>query len=114
MSNPFQNIQLKNWPDYWLAVNGISFVLILGALVAGQELLGRTVTWVILFGGFLFFGIGAKKSHYKAHVKGVQGNMNVWVSKWRHSFLADAFAIIGIVLVTYSIVSFSGCCEPNN
>jgi hypothetical protein len=113
MVNPFKNIELKNWPDYWLAVSGLGFIILLGALVAGKNQPGSTVAWVILFGGLLLFGIGGKIAHYKAHIKGVEGNINVWVSKWRHGFLADTLAIIGIILIIYSVVTFLGLCAPN-
>jgi len=113
MENPFKNIQLKNWPDYWLAVTGISFVILLGGLVAGQQLLGGTVNWVMFFGGLILFGIGAQKAHYKAHINGIEGNMNVWVSKWRHSLLADVFAVAGLLLVLFAIAKFIGYPEPN-
>lgn len=99
MENPYKNIQLKNWPDYWLAVTGFSFVIIFGGLVAGQQLPGGIVAWVMLFGGLVIFSIGAQISHYKVHLKGIEGNMNVWVSKWRHNFLADALAVVGLLLV---------------
>lgn len=113
MSNPFKNIQLKNWPDFWLAVTGPAFIIVLGALVTGKNIPGNTVTWVILFGGLVLFGIGAQKAHYKAHIKGVQGNMNVWVSKWRHSFLANTFAILGLALVLLAVWLFLDLNAPN-
>jgi hypothetical protein len=51
MDNPLKNIQLKNWPDYWLAITGISFALVLGGLISGQHLPGMTVYWVMLLAG---------------------------------------------------------------
>lgn len=114
MENPFKNIQLKNWPDYWLAVTGASFVILLGGLVAGQQLPGGTVNWVIFFGGLVLLGIGAQKAHYKVHIKDGEGNMNVWVSKWRHSIAADIFVIVGLLLVLFSIEKFIGHSEPLN
>lgn len=113
VENPFRNIQLKNWPDFWLAITGIAFVVVLTGLVAGQQLPGGSATWVMLFGGFVMFGIGAQKAHYKAHLKGVEGNINVWVSKWRHSLLADLFAVIGVLLVLCAVVLFLGWSWPN-
>ena len=113
MTNPFKNIPLKDWPDYWLAVTGISFIIILSGLAAGKEFPGGTVAWIILFGGLLLFGIGAKKSYYKAHIKGVEVNINVWVSKWRHGFLSNTFAVIGVCMVLFSLSIFLGYYEPN-
>ncbi len=106
MENPFKNIQLKNWPDFLLAISGVSFVLVLGALVADQKLPGGTVAWAMLFGGLVIFGIGAQKAHYKTHIKNIKGNANVWVSKWRHSLLADAFAGVGLLLILFAIRYF--------
>ena len=106
MENPFKNIRLKHWPDYWLALTGPCLIIFLGALVANAEIPGNTVTWVILFSGMFIFGIGAQVAHYKIHLKGLEGNANVWISKWRHSFLANIFAVVGLSLILCAAAIF--------
>lgn len=104
MTDPFKNIQLKDWPDFFLAISGTSFVLILGALVAHQNMPGGIVNWLLFFGGTVLFGIGAKKAHYKARDINLPGN--VWVSKWRCDFLANTFALGGVALVLFGVLRF--------
>jgi hypothetical protein len=59
----------------------------------------------------MFFSIGAQKAHYKVRINDLEGNMNVLISKWRHSFLADFFTFIGLLLFLYSCAGFLGQLE---
>lgn len=113
MVNPFKSIQVKVWPDFLLAISGSSFTILLIALATNKDLPGSTLGWMVMFGGLVIFGFGAKKSHYKAHIKGIKGVKGIWVSKWNHSFLSDLFALIGVFLIIFSIAIFSGYCKPN-
>ncbi|MDR4516628.1 MAG: hypothetical protein MRK00_04485 [Nitrosomonas sp.] len=114
MVNPFKNIQLKYWPDYLLAITGVSFLVLLVGMISGRQIPGGIVYWVILFGGLVSFGIGAQIAHYRAHLKEIEGNINIWVSKWRHTILADSFAVIGVILVLYALGHFLGFyIDPN-
>ena len=51
------------------------------------------------FGGLVLFGIGGKAAHYKYRDPSIKGNSNAWFSGWRHSFLADTLAALGLVFV---------------
>lgn len=103
MENPFKNIQLKDWPDFLLAISGVTFVVSLIALFGGSSFAGLLV---LTFGGLVLFGIGGKIAHYRFRDATIQGNSNAWFSGWRHSLLADCFAALGILLVVIAIIGF--------
>lgn len=100
MNNPFTNIELKVWPDFLLAISGVLLVAAVVVMFAGNELALRLS---LGFGGLVLFGIGGKAAHYKYRDPSIKGNSNAWFSGWRHSFLADIFAALGIVLVCSSV-----------
>ncbi|MEP2627445.1 MAG: hypothetical protein ABJP66_06585 [Hyphomicrobiales bacterium] len=104
MENPLKNIEFKVWPDYLLAVSALLLVISVGALFAGAPL-GLPLS--ALFGGFFLFAIGGKIAHYKFRAPEAKGNANVWVSGWRHSFVADCFALLGVGLIVWAIWALS-------
>jgi hypothetical protein len=89
----FKNAKIQYWPEYWLVICGACLVVVLTGVVAGR----LDVPWLLLFGGLCLFGFGAKIAHYRERDKKLSSN--VWVSKWRHSFMADVFALCGFCLV---------------
>lgn len=103
MNNPFRNIQLKDWPDFLLAISGVSFVLSLVALFGGLSIAAMIVP---VFGGLVLFGIGGKIAHYRYRDASIIGNSNAWFAGWRHSFLADIFAGLGVFLILIAAVWF--------
>jgi len=96
VGNPFNNTQLKEWPDFLLAFSGVSFVVSLMAMFSGSSI---GLPCALIFGGLVLFGVGGKVAHYRFRDSGIKGNGNAWFSGWRHSLLADSFAGIGVVLV---------------
>lgn len=96
----FKNAKIQNWPDYWLVVSGVSLLIVLAGVAAGN----LEASWLELFGGLFLFGIGAKIAHYRARDSNIPGN--VWVSKWRHGLMADLFAIAGVGLVGLAAYQF--------
>lgn len=103
MENPFRNIQLKDWPDFLLAITGFSFVISLIALFGGSAFAGL---FVLAFGGLVLFGIGGKVAHYRFRDATIKGNSNAWFPGWRHSLLADCFAGLGMLLVIVAAIWF--------
>ena len=77
LENPFRNIQLKDWPDFLLAVSGVSFVVSLIAFFGGSS---SAVPFVLVFGGLVLFGIGGKIAHYRFRDGAIKGNSNALVS----------------------------------
>ncbi|WP_115718825.1 hypothetical protein [Gallaecimonas mangrovi] len=103
MSNPFKNIELKYWPDFVLAISGISFVMVLGALIAGVTLPGGTLGWVLLFFGVIAFGVAGKHAHYRRHDK----EIHKWVSAWRASFLSNILVLVSLGLIGGAVYVFA-------
>lgn len=103
MENPLKNIQLKDWPDFLLAVSGASLCVSVIAILSGSAL---GASYALLFGGVFLFGVGGKIAHYKYRDPDIKGNINAWFTGWRHGLLADSFAIIGILLVFLAIYAF--------
>lgn len=99
MNNPFSGIELKTWPDFLLAISGTLLVASVVAMFSGNDLALRLS---VGFGGFVLSGIGGKIAHYKFRDSSVKGNANAWFSGWRHSFLADIFAVTGVALILFS------------
>lgn len=96
MESPFKSIKLKYWPDFLLAISGSAFVVSLVAMYSGIAFAQKLS---VGFFGFVLFGIGGRIAHYQFRGPSIRGNNNAWFSGWRHSPLADFFAIAGIVLV---------------
>lgn len=103
MENPFKNIQLKDWPDFLLAITGVSFVTSLIALFGDSSFASL---FVLTFGGLALLGIGGKIAHYRFRDPTIKGNSNAWFPGWRHSLLADCFAGLGILLVVVAVILF--------
>lgn len=83
-----------------LAISGTLLITSVAAMFAGK-VLGYSLS--ILFGGFVFLGLGGKIAHYKFRDPKITGNSNAWFSGWRHSFLANIFAIAGISMIFLAI-----------
>ena len=103
MDNPFKNIQLKDWPDFLLAISGLSFVVSLIALFGGSSFADE---FLLVFGGLVLFGIGGKVAHYRFRDAAIKGNSNAWFPGWRHSVLADSFAAFGVLLIVLAVIRF--------
>lgn len=103
VENPFKNIQLKDWPDFLLAISGVSFIVSLIALFGGSSF---AAALVLVFGGFVLFGIGGKAAHYRFRDSSIKGNSNAWFSGWRHSLLADSLAGSGVLLIVAAVIWF--------
>ncbi|SER76142.1 hypothetical protein SAMN05421690_10691 [Nitrosomonas sp. Nm51] len=86
-----------------LAISGAPFVISIIAMYSGNEL-GKYLS--IGFFGMVLFGIGGKIAHYKFRDPNINGNINAWFPGWRHSTLADSFAVFGISLMILCIVLF--------
>lgn len=102
MSNPFSNIELKHWPDFVLAISGISFVMVLAALISSTNLPGGTLGWVTLMAGVVCFGIAGKHAHYRRHDK----DIHKWISAWRMSVLSNILVVIAFGLISGSVYIF--------
>lgn len=96
MANIFANVRIQYWPDYLLVVSGTLLLASTTAMFSGIEYSGLVS---LLLGGVFVFGIGAQIAHFRYRDKSVNGNANAWFSGWRHSFLADAFSLIGVAIV---------------
>ncbi|RYZ73445.1 MAG: hypothetical protein EOP09_01880 [Proteobacteria bacterium] len=94
----FKNASIRYWPDYWLVFAGTVTVLAMGSYIAA----GLHPLWISLTFGLFLFGTGAKIAHYLVRDK--TSTVNAWFSKWRHSFMADSFAAVGLGVTTASIV----------
>lgn len=103
MESPFKNIELKHWPDFLLAISGAAFLASLVALYSDVQI-AKYLS--IFFFGFVLFGIGGKIAHYKYRDPNIGGNVNAWFSGWKHSLLADSFALFGVILIVLSIACF--------
>ena len=103
MKNPFSNIELKTWPDFLLAISGISFVMTLGAMISGIYLPGGTLGWVALMAGVVLFGIAGKQAHYRRHDK----KLNKWISAWRFNALSNIFVFASLALILGAIYVFA-------
>lgn len=102
MSNPFDNIQLKHWPDFLLALSGVSFTMAFWALIGGIVLPGGTLGWVFALAGVVSFGIAGKIAHYQRHDKAIYK----WVSAWRNNWLSNMFLIVTMLLLVSSVYVF--------
>lgn len=89
-----------------LSISGASYVASLIALFGGSSF---TSFFVLIFGGLVLFGVGGKIAHYRFRDATIKGNSNAWFPGWRHSFLADSFAVLGVLLVIISIIRFYAC-----
>jgi hypothetical protein len=96
MDNPLKNIELETWPDFLLAIAGLAFIISLTSLLSGSAVAAPTT---LIFSGIFSFGVGGKISYYRFRDSNIKRNKNAWFSGWRHSLLADSFAVIGVVLI---------------
>ncbi|MBE9516435.1 MAG: hypothetical protein IME93_05605 [Proteobacteria bacterium] len=98
--NPFKNIRIKYWPDYLLAVVGTCTIAAVIAYLADSN---RALPLMEIFGGLTLFGIGGEIAHYVYSKKGYGGMVSQHFSGWRHTLLADLFAVIGLVITCYGV-----------
>jgi hypothetical protein len=98
VTNPFKNIRVKYWPDYLLAVTGTCFIITVLTYLTGID---RAFPLMVIFGGLILFGIGGEIAHYRYSIKGYGGMVSQQFSGWRHTFLANSFALLGILLTFY-------------
>ena len=103
LDNPLRNIQLKEWPDFVMAISGVSLVSSVVGMLSGVKL-GYPCT--LMFGGAFLFGLGGRIAHFKYRDASVKGNSNAWFSGWRHTTLADSFALLGVSMVLFAIYTF--------
>lgn len=98
VKNPLEKLELKTWPDVLLAILAIPFLIAFGAIfLETTRSFATPITLIIA--GIIFWGLAGKISYYRFHDKSIKGNMNAWFSGWRHSFLGDSIAVIGIALI---------------
>ncbi|MDR9766301.1 hypothetical protein RJP56_09580 [Shewanella baltica] len=104
MSNPFDSMKLKSWPDFILAISGITFLLSFTAMVAEKELPGGTLGWVSLMGAIFSFGIAGKIAFKRVFNR----DSNKWEDGWRNNHLSNLFILISVGLGYLAYHVFSG------
>ena len=100
MFSLFKNIKLESWVDYLFAISGIVLILSLVATFSGN-ILSKYICAISV--GIVLFSIAGKKAHYKYRDKNISGNSNVWLSGWKHGFISDLLASIGILIVIVAL-----------
>jgi len=96
----FEKFIPKEWPDFVLVVAVGVLLLIVPHLFAGHRL---APGMAFLATGTFVFGLAGKLSFYKYRDPSVIGNTNAWFSGWRHSWIGNIFALIGITLIALGI-----------
>lgn len=104
MKNPLEKLELKTWPDILLAMVALPFVISFGAMFPISTR-SFAVPITLIVAGIVLFGIAGKLSYHRYHDKSTAGNSNTWVAGWRHSFLGNSIATIGISLVVAGAVA---------
>ncbi|MDO6725158.1 hypothetical protein Q4560_17970 [Celeribacter halophilus] len=100
-------MKLKAWPDYLFAVSASGLVVLVGIFQATETEFALSVFLLLL--GMCLVSLAGKVAVYKARLS-VDGNMNVWVERWRHGIVQDFIALLGLGLATFGFYQMVAPC----